>query len=572
MRNVTSGSKNVALGPYALFDNTIGSGNVAIGEYSLSKKVSGNYNLSIGHQAGRYLGGTTTANLTSDNSIFLGHKAGPNGDSQTNQIVIGHNAIGSGSNSVTLGATTITKTILNGSVGIGTTSPSSILHLKSDTSTLTLESSDTSLNSEQVWASLDFKQNDSSQTPSGSVANISAVAKAGNTNFGNLLFQTKSRPSDTYNDTLFLSSSGNVGIGTTAPSTPLHINADAPTIRLQDATSGDNHYLTGNNGELRVQSSGYITMRPGAAVSTTFLANGNVGIGTTSPSSPLHIEFNSTSTTFPAGTGDYLQVENTNTTVDTHSSISLRSGTADSFISTVYKGINTGDLVFNLDNGGVAEKMRILANGNVGIGTASPSEKLEVNGNVNVNGGVYVSGVNGFVWNNTANSNLRFGANSGEKMRITSTGNLGIGTTSPSQKLDVAGNAIVRGDIVSRDTYPSIYVDHSGTVMGGIRADATTKLELKTLTTAPLSFQVNSSEKMLIQNNGNVGIGTNSPSQKLEVDGEVLSDGYRVSAMQTAPAARNSTGTLGEIRITSNYIYICYATNSWSRVALATSW
>jgi len=77
--------------------------------------------------------------------------------------------------------------------------------------------------------------------------------------------------------------------------------------------------------------------------------------------------------------------------------------------------------------------------------------------------------------------------------------------------------------------------------------------------------------KMII-NNGNVGIGTTSPSQKLEVDGEVLSDGYRVSAMQTAPAARNSTGTLGEIRITSNYIYVCYATNSWSRVALATSW
>jgi hypothetical protein len=230
-----------------------------------------------------------------------------------------------------------------------------------------------------------------------------------------------------------VTSAGNVGIGTTTPSTPLHINADAPTIRLQDATSGDNHYLTGNNGELRVQSSGYITMRPGAAVSTTFLANGNVGIGTTSPSSPLHIKFNSTSTTFPTGAGDFLKVENTNTTVDTHSSISLRSGTADSFISTVYKGINIGDLVFNLDNGGVAEKMRILAN-------------------------------------------------------------------------------------------------------------------------------------------GNVGIGTDSPSQKLEVDGEVLSDGYRVSAMQTAPAARNSTGTLGEIRITSNYIYVCYATNSWSRVALATSW
>jgi hypothetical protein len=39
----------------------------------------------------------------------------------------------------------------------------------------------------------------------------------------------------------------------------------------------------------------------------------------------------------------------------------------------------------------------------------------------------------------------------------------------------------------------------------------------------------------------------------------VLSDGYRLAAMQTAPATRNSAGTLGEIRITSNYIcLLCY--------------
>ena len=71
---------------------------------------------------------------------------------------------------------------------------------------------------------------------------------------------------------------------------------------------------------------------------------------------------------------------------------------------------------------------------------------------------------------------------------------------------------------------------------------------------------------------GNVGIGATSPSQKLEVDGQVLSDGYRLAAMQTAPATRNSAGTLGEIVIDGNHIYVCYATDSWSRVALDTSW
>ncbi len=173
---------------------------------------------------------------------------------------------------------------------------------------------------------------------------------------------------------------------------------------------------------------------------------------------------------------------------------------------------------------------------NVGIGTTSPGYKLEVHGDtsashrlrvVNASTGqssvdlktsqqetrlIAVNNKPFYVYDQTAGSEL---------FTILSNGKVGIGNNTPSEKLDIAGNLLTRGDIVSRDTYPSIYVDHSGTVMGGIRADATTKLELKTLTTAPLSFQVNSSQKMLITNSGNVGIGTNSPSSKLHVEGDV---------------------------------------------------
>jgi len=167
--------------------------------------------------------------------------------------------------------------------------------------------------------------------------------------------------------------------------------------------------------------------------------------------------------------------------------------------------------------------------GNVGIGTTSPSNKLDVNGTASVTDLRVGSNASG-------EGIIRHSSTGGQGIGITtgalnSSGiglyvshgsnnrNVGIGTTSPSEKLDVNGNLLTRGGITSRDTYPSIFVDHSGTVMGGIRADATNKLELKTLTTAPLSFQVNSSEKMRITSSGNVGIGTTNPQQKLHVAG-----------------------------------------------------
>lgn len=71
---------------------------------------------------------------------------------------------------------------------------------------------------------------------------------------------------------------------------------------------------------------------------------------------------------------------------------------------------------------------------------------------------------------------------------------------------------------------------------------------------------------------GNVGIGnpTNDATNKLQVNGNVKATQFRVSAMNTAPSSASDTGTAGEIRITATYIYVCTATNTWVRAALAT--
>ena len=90
----------------------------------------------------------------------------------------------------------------------------------------------------------------------------------------------------------------------------------------------------------------------------------------------------------------------------------------------------------------------------------------------------------------------------------------------------------------------------------------------KTGTGTPGSQSLTST-RVTITRAGKMGIGVTDPSEQLEVDGDVLADGYRVSAMQTAPSSRGDTGTLGEIRVTADYIYVCYATNSWKRVAIS---
>jgi uncharacterized membrane protein YfhO len=82
---------------------------------------------------------------------------------------------------------------------------------------------------------------------------------------------------------------GRVGIGTTSPTATLHIKNDNPAFRLEDVTSGDNHYLIGNNVEFRIQTTGYFSFRPNNTEAVVIKENGNVGIGTTSPNFKLDV-------------------------------------------------------------------------------------------------------------------------------------------------------------------------------------------------------------------------------------------------------------------------------------------
>ena len=134
LRNLTSGSSNTAIGTSALFTATAGFDNTAIGGAALYSNTTGSENSALGRNAGRYYGGTgTSANTNASGSIFIGFNSRANGIGQTNQIVIGNEALGLGSNTVVLGNDAVTTTALKGNVGIGKTNPSTKLDVNGNT-------------------------------------------------------------------------------------------------------------------------------------------------------------------------------------------------------------------------------------------------------------------------------------------------------------------------------------------------------------------------------------------------------------------------------------------------------
>lgn len=122
----TTGSNNVAVGAQAATSNTTGSNNVALGRSALTSNTAGSNNVVFGALAG-YINADATATTSLNESILIGYNTSAQANSQTNQIVIGSNLDGLGSNTVVIGNDSVVKTVLKGNVGIGTTEPAAKL-------------------------------------------------------------------------------------------------------------------------------------------------------------------------------------------------------------------------------------------------------------------------------------------------------------------------------------------------------------------------------------------------------------------------------------------------------------
>ena len=163
--------------------------------------------------------------------------------------------------------------------------------------------------------------------------------------------------------------------------------------------------------------------------------------------------------------------------------------------------------------------------GNVGIGTTNPGEKLEVDGGSlkvsNAYATVKIIGTGGlsrvflgdtadedvgYLEYNHISNYFRVGVNAAERMRITSSGNVGIGTTAPTNKLDVSGVASVTSLKVGSSASGEGIIRYNPGLGNGIG-----------ITTGALSSSGIGLFVSHQNNNRNVGIGTTSPSAKLEV-------------------------------------------------------
>ena len=207
----TSGSQNISVGSYSLSSNTTGSSNTAIGYTALLNTTTSNNNVAIGNAAGRWISGGTIANITSGTSVYVGSSAYPLADGDANEIVIGHNAVGNGSNTATWGNTSILNHYFTGNINL-----TNLLSLGNQTTAF-----DTTHTNPVIY----------STSNSGSVYPFLTA--------GNLVLQ--SRASGAIRDIVFVGnttpavqmviqgSTGNVGIGTTSPQTTLDINGGMRT-------------------------------------------------------------------------------------------------------------------------------------------------------------------------------------------------------------------------------------------------------------------------------------------------------------------------------------------------------
>ncbi|MFT3826183.1 MAG: hypothetical protein QM731_19830 [Chitinophagaceae bacterium] len=459
--------------------------------------------------------------------------------------------------------------------------------------------------------------------------NVSSLTRFGTTSVFDLPFITSNT------ERMRLTTTGRLGIGNTAPTEVLDVtgNMKFSGALMPNNAAGTSGYLltsagtgaapTWTNPTTLLNATSWALNGNGVGSVTTIgtttafdlpfitsntermrlTTTGRLGIGNTAPTEVLDVTGNMklSGALMPnntAGTSGYLLTSAGTGTAPTWTNPSTLIGSSawslggNGVASTTNIGTTTGfDLPFITSN---TERMRLTTAGRLGIGNTTPTEILDVTGNMKFSGALMpnnTAGTSGYLltsagtgsaptWTNpttllnatswalngngvsnttsigtTTFFDLPFITSNTERMRLTTSGNLGIGNTTPSEKLDVTGNMKFSGALMPNNTAgtsgylltsagtgsaptwtnPSTLIGSSAWSLGGNGVASTTNIG--TTTGFDLPFITSNTERMRLTTAGRLGIGNTTPTEILDVTGNMKFSG--------ALMPNNTAGTSG---------------------------